>query len=89
MRTIAEFTVEPPPATTRCHAGTFHYNDASGEEIVAEFYVICPAKEDGNYVVNDRRVDALNEQFTDAWTKLEETSCTNIKYKDVIPSPFF
>jgi hypothetical protein len=86
---MIEITSDLTPATQRCKAGTFTYTDASGDEVSADFYVLCPPKEDGNTVITDRRIDALNEQFTDVWTKLEEQSCTNIKYKDVVPSPFF
>lgn len=86
---IIELTADLSPATSRCKAGTFTYNDASGSLVTADFYVICPPREDGNVIITDRRIDALNDQFTDVWTKLEEQSCTNIKYQDVRPSPFF
>jgi hypothetical protein len=75
--------IEPSPLCD-IKVGTFHYFDANGEEIKADFYIrTCEEAYEA------KRVDDLNQQFTDEWTNLIQRGCTKIEYKEITPSPIF
>jgi hypothetical protein len=74
-------------------AGVFTFCHPDGSLDTAQFFVRCeprPSLDDPDFnEIMDRRNDALNQQFTDAWTNLQAAGCSNIQYKESIPDPFF
>ena len=74
-------------------AGIFTFLRPDGIPDTVGFYVRCeprPHLSDPDFTtIMDRRNDALNEQFTEAWRKLENENYTQIRYIEVKPDPFF
>jgi hypothetical protein len=73
-----------PVEVCEIKAGTFYWTDPQGEQVEAEFYVKTCDESD-----NAKQVDDYNEQYTDEFTKLIQDGCTNIRFVEVTPSPFF
>lgn len=89
---VDRIEVFEPPATCDVHGGTFSFTNKQGRSCVAEFYVrTCtnntPDHEDPQ--VSALRVDAYNQQYTDACNGLMASGCTDIAYKETSPSEFF
>ncbi len=81
---IDKLEYSEPAVTCEIHAGTFHWTNPAGEQCDAEFFVTTCAEED-----KAKRVNDLNEQFTDEWERLIATGNTNVRYIDVTPNLIF
>lgn len=87
MKVIERLVYDEPIACIEVHLGVFTYDDSSGESVTAEFYIKTCKEEVGNSAVTDKRVDDMNEQFTDQWMELEAQGCRSIHFKNDIPHP--
>ncbi len=89
MKFIEKLEYEEPVVCVEVHVGTFSYNDHTGEETVAEFYVKTCEYDEDNPDTQSRREDDLNEQLTAQWSALMSCGCTGIKYAEIRPNPIF
>lgn len=87
MKTIERLVYEEPAACVEVHLGVFTYVEASGESVIAEFYIKTCNIVEGNSAITDKRVDDMNEQFTDQWLELEAKGCRDIHFKNDVPHP--
>lgn len=88
-----ERIIAPIYETVEVLAGTFSFIKPDKTEDTAEFYVRCEPACKPNHPafdeINDRRVDALNRQYMDAYKVLESKACCNVKFTGSRPNPFF
>jgi hypothetical protein len=78
-----------PAATVDVKDGTFTFTTKDGQEAMADFYVRTCADDPTSAVVQSKRQDDLNEQFSDAWESLRIAGNENIHFKTLYPDPFF
>lgn len=73
-------------------AGTFSYQDQSGNPVSRPFYVRTVSKQDEGLDASHRdsiRQNDLNQQLGDAFATLQDEGFTAIHYADARPNPFF
>jgi hypothetical protein len=83
MIPIDALEIVEPVRDVDVHAGTFEFVDKYQNHRMREFYVRTCEGDD-----SIRQNDA-NQQLEQAWELLVGEGCTNIRYHDVRPSPFF
>jgi hypothetical protein len=86
---------EEPPCNTEVYVGKFFYNDATGEEVIADFFVRCCAEiesveeyeSEEAFIRRSRREVEYNEQWAHQFEALDHNGCTNIRYEPIKPNP--
>lgn len=89
MLTLDKLEFVEPVADCDVLAGVFHYLQSDGQEVEAKFYVRCCEENPNDPSTRSFRENALNEQFTDEWTRLQGMGCSRISFKNANPNPFF
>jgi hypothetical protein len=85
---IDALEVIEPERTEDVKAGTFELRDKYGNTREREFYVRTVTDDESENHQSIRESD-LNLQMMQAWEMLRDEGVTNIRYRDVRPSPFF